>query len=113
MSNLQGVKGDPCKLLPLSIRDPPVGYTEDTTGGVDLTPLYSRDCVPACAQIASWSRLRAGSPATHRPLGAACGQVGEVGTGRPGPQVLAANLRLIRQGRWQGPFSRRARTRVA
>ena len=71
---------------------------------------YSRVCVPACARLASWSRLRAGSPATHRPLGAACGQVGEVATVRPGPRVLAANLRLIRQGCWQGPFSRRART---
>jgi hypothetical protein len=71
---------------------------------------YSRFCVPACAHLASWSRLRAGSPATHHPLGAACGQVGEVATVRPGPRVLAANLRLIRQGCWQGPFSRRART---
>jgi hypothetical protein len=40
---------------------------------------------PGCARLASWSRLRAGSPATHRPLGAACGQVGEVATVRPGP----------------------------
>ena len=43
-------------------------------------------------------------------LGAACGQVGEVATVRPGPRVLAANLRLIRQGCWRGPFFRRART---
>jgi hypothetical protein len=64
-----GGNRDPCKLLPLSVRDLPVGYIEDTTGGADLTPRYSWVCVPACARIATWSRLRAGSPATNRPLG--------------------------------------------
>src|SRR5947209_6680934 len=67
-------------------------------------------CVPACARLASRSRLRADSPASQHPLGTACGQAAEVATVRPGARVQAATLRLIRQGCWQGPFSRRAKT---